>query len=94
MSDDIRAEIDAISQALVQVVTSLTGPASDAIRSTTNATVDALIDGRSRMVLAGWSNELADAVVLSIINRNADVTKQIAESIRIANQNRNSGKSG
>jgi ACT domain-containing protein len=76
--NEMRKEIDAMSLLLTQTLSSMTGPLSDMIRATTNATVDAL--------MAGWSMDLADAAVLTIINRNAAVAEKLAESIRKANK--------
>jgi hypothetical protein len=85
--DQTKREMEAISEMLLGIFEKLPGPLSDIIRSSTNATVDSLIDARARMIVAGWEPALADAVVLTIINRNAQVVEHVAERFK----NRQSG---
>jgi hypothetical protein len=84
--EEIRQEMDAIGGMVASVFEKLPGPISDIIRASTNATVDALIEGRARMVTAGWDIDFANSVCLSIINRNAQVAEQIAKSIQSRQQ--------
>jgi hypothetical protein len=82
-----KEDTDSIAELINVVFANLTGPISDLIRATTNATVDSLIDGRSRMITAGWPEDIANLMCISIVNRNADVAKQIAEAINKAQTN-------
>lgn len=88
--DEIQSMIDTFAGSLPKVLTGLIGPMSDLIKSSTFATVDSLIDARQKMLDSNWPEELADVVVVTIINRNADVAKKIGEAIQQANQTRKS----
>lgn len=83
-TDEMRQLGDAFAEMTTKVITSMVGPVSDLIRATTNATVDSLIDARERMLMAQWPPELANMVIITIINRNADVAKKVAEGIQAA----------
>ena len=80
-NEEIAQMVEALSTGMVRMMGQMAEPIGNLIRATTNATVDALIDNRQRMLENNFSPELADMVCITIINRNADVAKKVAEAI-------------
>ena len=77
MEDD---EIDALVQTLVRALRTFTGPFGDFIRAIYAAQTDALIDMRSKLMLAGWPEEIANQMVLNTSANMAKAWQAAAEN--------------
>lgn len=87
-SDEMEQMIRQFVKVGIESIQQATGPLGDMMRAMSAAQVDSLVDARARFVDAGWPDELINAAILGMIQRNIEFGKQLAESISKAQQNR------